>query len=273
MNISFYSDKNHLFPLLSDDGKTVMLRESVEINAFYANFDHYMKMFGNGDSTKIEPNAVPINPTKILCPAVNFKSHSSETKTKSPESPYFFTKFNDSITGYKDPILLRKSVTELDYEGEIAAIIGKKTKDASIKNALESIVALAVVNDVSARNLQENITPGLGKNWILGKAQESFLPVSAWVHKWDGSDVEIVTTVNGEKRQYGKISEMIFSFPEMISYLSKHITLSPGDIILSGTPKGVAKSGKFPYLKNGDKVKVSSSRIGYIENTVKSVDY
>ena len=159
-----------------------------------------------------------------------------------------------------------------EYEGEIAAIIGKKIKSADEKTAEESICALAVVNDVSARDYQEQISPPFGKNWVMGKAADSFLPISSWIKLYEGDPVEFTTEVNGEIRQKGNTKDMIFPFRKLISYVNKFVTLYPGDMILSGTPDGVAKSGKYPYLKNGDTVKVQSSGIGYIENVVTEFD-
>ncbi len=272
MNISFLKKGNHNFPVLKVGDEKRILKENVDINDFYANIQHYTKLFDELETVEVEPGSIPAYPGKILCPSLNFRMHSAETKQKLPEFPYFFTKFRDTLTGWNSPILKHKDMKQLDYEGEIAAIIGKKIKGADEKAAEESICALAVVNDVSARDYQEQISPPLGKNWIMGKAADSFLPMSSWVKLYDGEPVEFTTEVNGQLRQKGNTKDMIFPFSRLISYVNKFVTLYPGDIILSGTPDGVAKSGKYPYLENGDIVKVKSSQIGLIENVVTEFD-
>ena len=272
MNISFLRKGDHYFPILKVGNEKRILKENVDLNNFYANINHYTKLYEELEPVDIEPGTIPVYPGKILCPSLNFMTHSAETKQKVPEYPYFFTKFRDTITGWNSHILKHREMRQLDYEGEIAAIIGKKIKSADEKTAEESICALAVVNDVSARDYQEQISPPFGKNWVMGKAADSFLPISSWIKLYEGDPVEFTTEVNGEIRQKGNTKDMIFPFRKLISYVNKFVTLYPGDMILSGTPDGVAKSGKYPYLKNGDTVKVQSSGIGYIENVVTEFD-
>ncbi len=211
---------------------------------------------------------IPVKPSKIICPALNFRSHSVETNQKPSEFPYFFAKYENAILQWNGKIKHHKAIKKLDYEGEIAAIIGKKAYCISENEAYNYIGGYAVVNDVSARDLQAQYSDNLGKNWIMAKSADTFLPISKTVFLGHKEDFNIKTEVNGELRQNGDTSEMIFSFGSMVSYLSQLLTLLPGDMILSGTPEGVANSGKYPFLKHGDSVKISSDKIGCVENII-----
>lgn len=274
MQIEFLRRDGKLYFSENRSREKKYLKIDTSINHFYSDIGKYIEMMEKEGEIieQIEETILPANPSKILCPALNFRSHSGETNQKNPDFPYFFPKFITSLTSFNSDIIKPKSVKKLDYEGEIAAIIGKKLKDADLKESSESIVAYAVVNDVSSRDIQNQYSEGLGKNWIMGKASDTFLPISSSVYVGDINSFDIITSVNGEIRQNGNTEDMIFSFPEMASYISKFVTLIPGDIILSGTPSGVANSGKFPFLKKGDVVKVESKEIGYISNQVKESD-
>ncbi|MGP6239118.1 fumarylacetoacetate hydrolase family protein [Cuniculiplasma sp. SKW4] len=274
MQIEFLKNNGKLSPCICQGNGKKYLKMDISINQFYSDIKKYTEMIEK-EGEWIEQTGetvLPVNPSKILCPALNFRSHSGETNQKTPNFPYFFPKFITSLTSFDSDIIKPRSVVKLDYEGEIAAVIGKRLRDASLKQSSESIAAYAVVNDVSARDIQNQYSEGLGKNWIMGKASDTFLPISASVYFGDINSFDIITSVNGEIRQNGNTEDMIFSFPEMISYISKFVTLIPGDIILSGTPSGVANSGKFPFLKNGDIVRIESKEIGYISNRVKDSD-
>ena len=274
MRIGFSSSRGMIYPVLIAGEKVKFLERNIQINDFYANIERFLdELESNGTMVENAGNTViPVNPSKILCPALNFTDHSGETGQKSPEFPYFFPKFPSSVTSYDSDIIRPGPVRKLDYEGEIAAIISRKTRDAGIQASSQSIAGYAVVNDVSARDIQNQFSEGLGKNWIMGKAADTFLPVSSQVYIGKEDDLDIRTSVNGAERQNGNTGQMIFSFPEMISYISKFITLFPGDMILSGTPPGVAMSGKYPFLEDGDVVRVESKKIGYISNMVRDND-
>lgn len=213
---------------------------------------------------------IPLNPKKIFLPAINFRSHSEENRTPSPKRPYFFTKFNNAVIGNNENIIKPGKVKYLDYEGEIAAIIGAKIKEASVENAIESIFGFTVCNDISARDYQNDYQDRLGKNWILGKASDTFLPIGPRICMLENDipDFQIKTYVNYEKRQDGYVHDMIFSFPELIAEVSQFITLEPGDIITSGTPSGVAMGGSGRFLENGDTITVGAEGIGNLTNKV-----
>ncbi|MHB1440183.1 MAG: fumarylacetoacetate hydrolase family protein [Cuniculiplasma sp.] len=269
MKVSFVTKGDAIHPTIKDEGILKIGKPIRDVNEFYSS-----ALNGVDPSTFSAENKstldyiIPVNPEKILCPALNFKTHSSETNQKTPEFPYFFSKFKNALLSSNGQIMKHPGVEKLDYEGEIAAIIGKKTHNVSKSNAQQSIVGFAVVNDVSARNFQNQFSENLGKNWIMAKAADTFLPVSREVFIGEEKEFDIRTEVNGELRQNGNTGDMIFSFSQMIAYLSKNFTLEPGDMILSGTPSGVAASGKFKFLEKGDRVKISSRKIGSIDNEI-----
>lgn len=269
MQIEIVSENGINFPIAYENGIVKKGKKISNLNKFYSELK---KNLNFAEFVEISPKnfitSIPVEPGKILCPALNFRNHSTETEQKSPEFPYFFPKFSNALLPFNGKIIKHKGIEKLDYEGEIAAIIGRKTYNVSKSEAQNSIVGFAVVNDVSARDYQNQFSPNLGKNWIMGKAADTFLPVSKTVFVGEEEGFSIRTFVNGESRQNGNTKEMIFSFAEMISYISKNITLEPGDMILSGTPAGVAASGKYPYLKKGDVVKIESEKIGNLENVV-----
>ena len=217
---------------------------------------------------------IPVNPKKIFLPAINFRSHSEENRVPSPKRPYFFTKFSNALVGNNGSILKPNKVQYLDYEGEIAAIIGTRVKAATIENAAESIFGFTVCNDISARDYTNDYQERLGKNWLLGKASDTFLPIGPkiWILDKDIPDFQINTYVNHERRQEGNIRDMIFSFPELIAEVSQFITLEPGDIITSGTPSGVAMGGSGRFLENGDIVSVGAEGIGNLTNKIVSAN-
>ncbi|BCU71011.1 fumarylacetoacetate hydrolase family protein [Stygiolobus caldivivus] len=216
----------------------------------------------------------PVNPRKVFLPAVNFRSHSSETSMAPPPFPYFFTKFNNAIIGNEDYILIPKELKRTDYEGEIGVVIGKRAKNVSRGEAMDYVFGFTVVNDVSFRDYQFPEVHPYGLNWVMGKGLDTGLPVGPWIVTKDEVDfysLEIKTRVNGVLVQNGVTKDMVFSVEDMISYLSKGITLEPGDIITTGTPAGVAEFSGKKYLQEGDVVEVEVKGIGVLRNYVKTI--
>ena len=267
MKVRIVKKDNKLYPV-QEDGNNLYLGSSIStINDLYSIGKSIFrdKEEINTDQFK---EVIPVNPSKILCPALNFGAHSRETNQKVSDFPYFFAKYTNAITGWNSPIKNHKSIKKLDYEGEIAAIIGKTAYDIAEKDSPNYISGFAVVNDVSARDYQAEYAANLGKNWIMAKTADTFLPVSNSIYLGQEMNFNIITEVNGETRQNGNTDDMIYTFNKMVSYISQNITLYPGDMILSGTPEGVANSGKYPFLKKGDVVKIRSDKIGYLENRI-----
>ncbi|MHB8371900.1 MAG: fumarylacetoacetate hydrolase family protein [Thermoplasmataceae archaeon] len=214
---------------------------------------------------------VPVRPSKILLPAINFRAHSEESKTNPPKKPYFFSKFSNALVPHLGNIIKPSAVKYLDYEGEIGVVIGKRIKAATEKTAIESIFGYTICNDISARDYQNDYHEGLGKNWLLGKASDTFLPTGPSVKIMNASvpDFKIQTFVNDEKRQEGYLHDMIFSFSKLIVEASRFITLEPGDMITSGTPSGVAMGGSGRFLNDADSVKITVDEIGILENKIR----
>jgi 2-keto-4-pentenoate hydratase/2-oxohepta-3-ene-1,7-dioic acid hydratase in catechol pathway len=219
-----------------------------------------------------------IRPEKIMLAAVNYYSHEREQGASRPELPYLFTKFRNALVGPYDDILLPAVSEKMDYEGELAVIIGKKGKYIKKTAAMNYVLGFAVADDVSFRDLQfptgwPNILNPYGQNWIRGKSLDHAFPLGPWVVTADEIDdpysLNIRTSVNGEIRQDGRTSDMIFGVEELIEYASNGITLMPGDVISTGTPQGVAAFNEKRFLGEGDIVEVTVSRIGYIRNRVK----
>ena len=262
--------------LLSENGKYYLysdIKDSSNINGAISELHKRIPDKLDEYSADIVED-IPVNPKKIFLPAINFRSHSEENRVPSPKRPYFFTKFSNALVGNNGSILKPNKVQYLDYEGEIAAIIGSRVKAATIENAAESIFGFTVCNDISARDYQNDYQERLGKNWLLGKASDTFLPIGPkiWILDKDIPDFQINTYVNHEKRQEGNIRDMIFSFPELIAEVSQFITLEPGDIITSGTPSGVAMGGSGRFLENGDIVSVGAEGIGNLTNKIVSAN-
>lgn len=203
----------------------------------------------------------PVNPSKAVCIGMNYPRHAAELATKTPKKPVFFMKPSSAVIGTKDYIIYpHELVTQMDYEGELAVVIGRKARYVEPEDASYYILGYTVANDVTARNLQP-----IHGQWTISKSFDTFLPVGPWIEtKLDPENLEISLSVNGTLRQHANTSEMLFSIPQVVSYLSKVMTLNPGDLILMGTPDGVGE------LKPGDSVVVSVEGIGRLENTVVS---
>ena len=208
-------------------------------------------------------------PNKIICVGLNYRKHADETNAAYPEVPILFNKFNNTLTGHKQQIAVPKVTEQLDYEVELGVVIGKEAKYVSKENALDHVFGYCTVNDLSARDLQMK-TP----QWLLGKTCDDFSPIGPYLvtadEVGDPNNLQLKTTVNGEIRQDSNTSDMIFNVEEIVSYISQHMTLTPGDVILTGTPEGVVLGyplEKQIYLKPGDEVTVDIEKIGRLTNT------
>ncbi|WP_067934640.1 fumarylacetoacetate hydrolase family protein [Alicyclobacillus kakegawensis] len=209
-----------------------------------------------------------LNPQKIICIGLNYRKHAAETGSPVPTSPVVFSKFNNTLAGHREPIPLPSASRQVDYEAELAIVIGQKVSGVDAEHALTAVAGYTVANDVSARDLQ-NRTP----QWLLGKTCDKFAPIGPYFVTADEipnpNALPIRTYVNGEVRQNSNTSDMIFSCAELVSYLSRHMTLWPGDIILTGTPEGVIL-GMPPHaqrwLQAGDEVTVEIEGVGRLTN-------
>jgi 2-keto-4-pentenoate hydratase/2-oxohepta-3-ene-1,7-dioic acid hydratase in catechol pathway len=207
------------------------------------------------------------NPSKIVAMGLNYKDHIRESKGEVPKSPLIFAKFPNSLIGHKDVITWDVNLAKkVDFEAELAVIIGEKVHECSETQAMEAIFGYTCANDVSARDLQF----GDGQ-WVRGKSLDTFCPLGPWITTADDipdpHSLGIRCWLNGQIMQDSTTGMMIFKLPEIISFLSHNFTLSPGDIILTGTPHGV---GTFRepsiYMKDGDEVVVEIDKIGRLVN-------
>jgi len=229
--------------------------------------------------SSLKLNSPVLNPEKILLVGLNYKSHSNEQRVKPPKEPYFFTKFRNTLIGPEDPIIIPKVSRKVDWEVELAVIIGKTGKSISRGDALDYVAGYAVSNDVSFRDFQtstlspEGVSP-LGMNWVKGKGLDSSFPLGPWlVTKDEISDpqqLSISLTRNGKVEQNSTTSEMFFPIDQLIEYVSAGMTLKPGDVISSGTPEGVALNTGKAFLKDGDFIEATISKIGTLRNPVKA---
>lgn len=211
-------------------------------------------------------------PQKIICVGLNYRKHAEETNSPIPEYPILFNKFNNTLTGHNQDVAHPKVTEKLDYEVELAIVIGKQAKYVDKEDALSYVFGYATANDLSARDLQLR-TP----QWLLGKSCDDFTPLGPYLvtadEVGDPNQLKLETKVNGEVRQSSNTSDMVFHCDEIVSYISQHMTLEPGDVILTGTPEGVVL-GNPPdqqvYLKPGDVVDVSVEKLGTCTNRIVS---
>ena len=198
-------------------------------------------------------------PTKIVCMGKNFSAHAAELGSSVPSEPLIFLKPPSSIIASGDPIVLPKGVGRVDYEGEIAVRIGTKARHVSEAEAWSVIEGVLPLNDVTARDLQAK-----DNQWARAKGFDTFCPIGAVssVSPDDFPGVTLVTRVNGEERQRAQASEMVFSIPFLIFYITRFMTLEPGDIVSPGTPEGVGP------LSPGDEVEVELEGLDILRNPV-----
>ena len=211
------------------------------------------------------------NPNKIICLAFNYVDHAKEQGLTAPEDPAIIIKPRTALNGNNSHIECPDFVTQLDYEVELALIIGKNCKNISSNEAKNAIFGYMVFNDVSARDIQFK-----DKQFTRGKSFDSFAPCGPWITTveeiQDAQNLKLTTKINGELRQNSSTSKMFIKIPEIISKISKVMTLEKGDIISTGTPAGVMlNKPNAVFLKDGDKVEMEIEGLGVLNNTIKVV--
>lgn len=224
---------------------------------------------------------VPRPRRNIFCVGKNYHAHAKEFSASGfdssaaagtvPDYPIIFSKIPESVIATHSPVFIDPKVsTAIDYESELAVIIGKQGRAISKEEAMDFVWGYTIVNDVTARDLQKKHS-----QWLIGKSQDTFCPMGPWVVTKDELDVEtagILGFVNGELRQDAKFSQLIFDIPTIISTLSEGITLYPGDIIATGTPAGVGIGFDPPkYLRAGDIVRIEIDGLGVLENKIEEL--
>jgi 2-keto-4-pentenoate hydratase/2-oxohepta-3-ene-1,7-dioic acid hydratase in catechol pathway len=208
---------------------------------------------------------------KILCASLNYKSHAEELGKSLPTEPYLFMKLPNVLVAHKRPIIVPKFSNQVDYEGELAIIIGKVGKNISKDKAFDYVFGYTIFNDVSLRDLRWGKSGKTEFNWFKTKSLDNLGPIGPWIVTKDEipnpHNLRIRTYVNDELRQDGNTEDMIFDISTLIEYASESVTLRPGDIISTGTPPGTAlRTGKF--LRHKDIVKINIEKIGELENQV-----
>ncbi|MBV9065167.1 MAG: fumarylacetoacetate hydrolase family protein [Methylobacteriaceae bacterium] len=211
-----------------------------------------------------------LNPEKIVCIGLNYKAHAEEAGEKLPPVPILFNKYNSALNAHGGTVAVSKEHAEkFDYEAELVAVIGKEARDVSEADALSYVFGYCNGHDLSARDLQMATT-----QWMVGKTGDGWGPIGPWLVSADQIDpdnLKIECLVNGEVRQSSNTKLMIFGVRKLVSYISKYMTLRPGDIIFTGTPNGVIlgyPKEKQVWLKAGDKITTRIEKLGDLNFTL-----
>lgn len=270
------SDPNHTTAAVIDDGRAYYLENLDTVQRFLrlneATQQEVIARALVGDSiAEDEANYAPLipNPSKIYCIGLNYKSHAAEVGQELPKYPTVFAKFASSLCGANDEVEIPVEDHRVDYEAELAIIIGPPGRRISEEDAGAHIAGFAVSSDVSMRGYQ-----GRTSEWLQGKIWDHSTPLGPWLVTPDELDpaAKISSTVNGNLVQEGTIDDLIFSVDEIVSYLSTFNELQPGDVILTGTPAGVAvgrrdENGRHPWLKHGDVLETHIDGLGVARTT------
>ncbi len=253
---SFGSDYNEAF--FENDGLAELKKWAEKESARAPRVD---------DSVRLGP---PIcRPSKIICIGLNFHQHAAESGLEIPTEPVIFFKATSSLAGPNDSVIIPRSAEKVDWEVELAVIIAKRASYIPKKGAFDYVAGYALHNDFSERSFQFE----RGGQWVKGKSADTFAPLGPFLATrdeiLDPGRLRMWLKVNGEVRQNGSTSDMIFNVPTLVSYLSDFMTLLPGDVLSTGTPAGVALGMKPPkYLKPGDVVELGIDGLGEARQTL-----
>ncbi|MEM1537090.1 MAG: fumarylacetoacetate hydrolase family protein [Candidatus Bathyarchaeia archaeon] len=291
--VRYFDGERESYGVLSSDEKTVVYLPSLaktmhrrlpnRMEAFVTVGERAIKtaekLLREASKRAIEKNLVPVSrirllapiahPPKIICLGLNYRDHAAEQNARIPDEPIIFLKPHTTIIGPKENIVKPKFVKELDYEAELAIVIGRKGKNIPVSEARKHIFGYTILNDVSARDIQFK-----DRQWTRGKSFDTFAPIGPCIttenQMRDTSNLRIRTWVDGELRQDSTTRNMVFNVYEIVHHLSRVMTLEPCDIIATGTPAGVgfAIKPEPKFLKPGSTVMVEIERIGVLENMV-----
>ncbi len=223
-----------------------------------------------GDGSLLRLGAPIARPTAVICIGMNYAAHAAESGSEPPTRTVIFFKHPNTVIGPYDEVLLPPGSTKTDWEVELGVVIGTRARYlASPADALAHVAGYTVSNDVSEREYQIEISGG---QWSKGKSSETFNPLGPWLVRasevGDGSGLGLRSFVNGEPRQDSTSSDLIFDVAQIVYDLSQYLVLEPGDLINTGTPQGVALSGRFPYLAAGDVMELEIDGLGRQRQTV-----
>ncbi|MBD5785482.1 fumarylacetoacetate hydrolase family protein [Cellulosimicrobium terreum] len=209
-------------------------------------------------------------PTAVVCIGMNYAEHAAESGSVPPDVPIVFWKHSNTVVGPYDDVLVPPGATTVDWEVELGVVIGRRARYlASPDEALAHVAGYVVSHDVSERDYQMKVSGG---QWSKGKSCETFNPLGPWLVPADEVDpgrLGLRSWVNGEPRQHSTTADMIFDVAYLVHHLSQFMVLEPGDVINTGTPQGVALSGRFPYLRDGDVVTLEIEGLGRAEQRVR----
>lgn len=220
------------------------------------------------ETLRVRRLLAPLAPTNIFAIGLNYREHARETGKDIPSDPVVFAKATTSVVGPDDAIVLPAVSQKVDYECELAVVIGRAARDVSAEDALDYVLGYACANDVSERYWQAR----LGQ-WVRAKSFDTFCPLGPWIETdvADPNALRISTRLNGQVMQDSSTADMIFNVRHLVHFLSQGLTLLPGTVILTGTPPGVGVARKPPvFLKDGDTVTVSIEGIGELSNPVRA---
>ncbi len=253
------------------EGGEEALEECSRIQSYFANLpvERYpARLCAPLSETRLAP-PIP-DPQKIICIGMNYRDHCEEQNKPLPERPVIFAKFPTALIGLNDPIVKPPLTQEMDYEAELAVVIGTRGKNIPEQEALSHVAGYTIMNDVTARDIQFS-----DKQWVRGKSFDTFAPLGPHLvtrdEVPDPHNLSIRLTVTGEVRQSSNTSNMVFRVSFLVSYISHTCTLLPGDIISTGTPGGVGVFRRPPvFLEAGDVVRIEIEKLGALENPVEA---
>jgi 2-keto-4-pentenoate hydratase/2-oxohepta-3-ene-1,7-dioic acid hydratase in catechol pathway len=254
----FAGDDDPQFGLIGDDNGVPTLG-ILKGDPLYAGFELVSRKVPLDEVRLLAP---VIPRSKVVCVGINYLRHATEMGGDVPDEPLIFLKPNTSVIGPGEPILYPSQSSDVHFEGELAVVIGRICRDVSAEDAAKVIFGYTVANDVTARDLQAK-----DGQWARSKSFDTFCPLGPWIETdLDPSNLQVSTALNDETKQDASTSDMIFSVPDIVEYVSRFMTLLPGDVILTGTPDGVGPMGV------GDTVSVTVEGIGTLSNRVMARD-
>ena len=260
-----FRDALALYRAGTDWLKTLVSR--VDADASFA--DECRKSGALAPLSSLTLNPPVLAPGKILAVGLNYAAHAAEQNIKPPATPLVFSKNVTALIAVNQPIQLPHASDQVDYEAELAFVIGREAKAVSAERAFDYIAGYTILNDVTARDLQAR-----EKQWVRAKGLDTFAPCGPWLvthdEIGDPHALDISLRVNGELRQQSNTSDLIFKIPQLVEFISQDLTLRPGDIISTGTPSGVGVFMNPPvYLQDGDQIEIRLAGLGELRNFVR----
>jgi 2,4-didehydro-3-deoxy-L-rhamnonate hydrolase len=215
------------------------------------------------DAESLRVGAPIVRPGVVVCVGLNYAAHAAESNVAPPEYPVIFFKPPNTVVGPNDQVAIPRNSAKTDWEVELGVVIGRMTSYLdSVEQSRDHIAGYVLTDDISERTFQLELSGG---QWSKGKSAPGFTPTGPWLvtpDEVDPANLALRSWVNAEPRQDSSTADMIFDVPYLVFHLSQFMTLEPGDLLLTGTPEGVALSGRFPYLQEGDVVEIEAAGLG-----------